>query len=145
VVYCGRILEICSPCRGGYALLKEQVAAFGRRFRFVRKSEVPQPTGYALDNYRLFRQLFMILLIARERQEKAGKEVSSMAVDERTKRYLKLPDAVARVIAQTFVVCGDDAKLSDDVALQQIRDLLEEIDPEILTRIRDRKQRRRKR
>jgi hypothetical protein len=138
VIYRGRTVEICSQCRGGHALIKEQVAAFGRRFRFVRKSEVPQPVDFG---YRVFRQLYMILLIADERR---GKEVNSMAIEEKTKRHLRLPDAIARVIAQTFVVCGDDAKLSDDVALQQIRDLVEEIDPEIFARIRNRPKRKRK-
>jgi hypothetical protein len=137
-------MRICPTCRGDHALIKEQVGEFGRRFRFVRKAEVPTPPVFDSDSgikkYRLFRQLYMILLIAKERQEIREKEVHWM-VDDMAKKVLRLPDAIARVIAQTYTVCGDDFKLGDDVALQQIRDLLEEIDPNIMTRPKRRRKR----
>lgn len=55
-------------------------------------------------------------------------------VDDLTKKILKLPDQVARIVARTYAVCGDDFKLSDEEALIRIRDLLEAIDPEIINR-----------
>lgn len=48
-------------------------------------------------------------------------------------RY-KLPDKVAAIIAKTYVECGDNALLSDDIALMRIRDLLLELDEGIIKR-----------
>lgn len=83
--------------------------------------------------YRIYRQIYMVLLLLKERQEKRKKEVNWM-VEEMTRKILKLPDKVAAIVAKTYAVCGDDFKLADDQALVRIRDLLEGIDPEIISR-----------
>ena len=54
-------------------------------------------------------------------------------VDEMTEKILKLPRRVAAIVRQTHAVMGDSFKLDDDIALQQIRDLLEDIDPNIMS------------
>jgi len=60
-------------------------------------------------------------------------------IDEMTKKILKLPDKVATIVGKTFAVRGDDFTLSDDEALGRIRDLLESIDPEIISRTKNKR------
>src|SRR6266581_4787086 len=78
----GLPIVVCSPCRGGHAYAVEQAATTGLRFRLVRKSEIPQPPVFGdrvrisgVQKYRLFRRLYMILLLAKELEEKRQKEV----------------------------------------------------------------------
>lgn len=72
----------------------------------------------------------MLLLVTERRQQKK-KEVK-WKVDETTKKMLRLPGRIAAIVRQTYAVLGDDFKISDDIALSKIRDLLEELDPEII-------------
>lgn len=53
---------------------------------------------------------------------------------EQTDLIIKLPVKLAKIVGKTYAVCGDGAKLADDEALTRIRDLLDEIDPEIISR-----------
>lgn len=55
-------------------------------------------------------------------------------IKKQTVDYLKFPERVAAIIGKTYAVRGDDFKLEDDVALMRIRDLLEELDPAIIDR-----------
>ena len=136
----GKPIVICSPCRGRYAYTLEQVAATGLRFRLVRKSEIPQPPVFGdrtqisnVQKYRLYRRLYMVLLITKELEEKRQRGVYWM-VDEMTRKLLKLPDQIATIVGRTFAFRGDGFIVSDDEALNKIRDLIESIDPEILER-----------
>ena len=67
-----------------------------------------------------------------------------MAEDEAMKRF-KLLRRVAVAMKNSFVVRGDDATEADDIALQKIKDLVEEIEPEIFRRILAPRNRNRKR
>lgn len=49
-------------------------------------------------------------------------------------KVVKLPDRIAAIVGKTYAVRGDDAQLADDEALTRIRDLLEELDPELIDR-----------
>lgn len=57
-----------------------------------------------------------------------------MAIKKQTLDYLKLPERIATVIGKTFLVRGDDWKISNDEAIQRIRDYLNELDPQIIER-----------
>jgi hypothetical protein len=46
---------------------------------------------------------------------------------------------VAVIVGKTYAERGDDAQLADDLALMLIRDLLLQLDPEIIDRHRNRK------
>ena len=48
--------------------------------------------------------------------------------------WKKLADRVAAIIAKTYAECGDRAKLTDDVALMKIRELLLKMDKGIISR-----------
>lgn len=85
----------------------------------------------------LYQKIYKLLLLASERQETEKKEKSSM-VDEMTGKVLRLPGRIAAIVKQTYAVLGDDFKISEDVALEKIRDLLEDIDPAILQKQRKR-------
>lgn len=126
-----KILEICGRCNRKYHDAPGQIERFGFRFRFVKRSEISAKGAIA-------KQIYKILLLAKERSEIRQKEVNWMA-DEQTKKLLKLPNDIAKIVGQTYAVCGDDSKLADDVALMQIRDLLDDIDPRIMERQRKKK------
>lgn len=53
--------------------------------------------------------------------------------------FLKLPERVAAVVGKTYAVRGDDYKLSDDEALTRIRDLLDELDPTLIARNKEKR------
>lgn len=139
----GSFAQICGSCRRRYYNSTKQAAAFGDRYRFIEKSEVPsrrdlkigfRATDVSLINkHRIFTQLFHMLLLVKERRIQRRKEVNLM-IEDMTREILKLPDRIARILTKTFAVAGDSAELEDDQALMQIRDLIEAIDPDILTR-----------
>jgi hypothetical protein len=131
----GTVYSVCGLCRKRYSHILTQLAFCGLRFRFVEKSEIPPPPKPGWSN---FIQIYKLLLLARERQISQGKEVNWM-VDDTTRKILKLPDKIAGIVTRTFVASGDNAELSDDQALMMIKDLLEEIDPEIMTKKNKRK------
>lgn len=49
-------------------------------------------------------------------------------------KVIRLPDRIAAIVGKTYAVMGDGAKLADDEALTRIRDLLEELDPKLIER-----------
>jgi hypothetical protein len=142
----GQKIMVCVYCRAAYQDAVAQASTFGRRFRFVRKEEIPKANlGYPLALHvcgdGAFRQIYKVLLLCKERQISRKKEVNWMA-DEMARKLLKLPNRVAAAMKGTFAICGDDAKVADDVALLMIKDLLEEIDPDIFRRPARRKEKR---
>ena len=50
-----------------------------------------------------------------------------------------LPDKIAAIIGRTYLVRGDDWKISNDEAIIRIRDLIEEIDFRIIERNKNKK------
>jgi hypothetical protein len=124
----GETYVICEGCRGRYWEPVKQAAKFGRRYAFIPRSAMPRST----EHHRSFQPIYATLLLAQERQKIQQKEVKWM-VDEMTEKILKLPRRVAAIVRQTHAVMGDSFKLDDDIALQQIRDLLEDIDPNIMS------------
>lgn len=56
------------------------------------------------------------------------------AVKKQTVDYIRFPERVAAIIGKTFALKGDDFTLTDDEALTRIRDLLEELDPTLIER-----------
>jgi hypothetical protein len=122
-----------------------QSQKFGRRFRFVEKTEIPHPDTLTINEERTgfkpwhaYHEIYKICLLLRERAEILGKEVK-WKVDDQTKKILKLPGQVAAIVARTYAVCGDDCTLADNEALVRIRDLLEAIDPAIIDKNKKKK------
>jgi hypothetical protein len=66
------------------------------------------------------------------RRLKKGK-VKGMA-EEYAKQLQKFPDRVAAICGKTFACAGDSAPMSDDEALNRIKDLLNELDETIIDR-----------
>lgn len=124
--YRGRPYVICGPCRRIYSHCRSQFAWCGTRFRFVRKTEIPR-TGESI----MFQLVYKVLLLARERQISRQKEVNWM-VDEKTRKVIKFFDRAADILVRTLPVGGDDFTVPDDEAITRIRDLLDDIDPEIM-------------
>lgn len=56
------------------------------------------------------------------------------AVEKQAVALAKLPTKIAAIIGKTYSIRGDDAALSDDEALMRIRDLLDELDPTLIER-----------
>lgn len=57
-----------------------------------------------------------------------------MSVKYDALKIARLPDRVAAIIGKTYAARGDDAVMADDEALIRIRDLLDEIDPTLIER-----------
>lgn len=127
---------ICGPCAKRYHDAAGQIEQYGFRFRFVTRREINAgtPSGLGPDvSLTVVKQLYKILLLAFERQILRQKEVNMSATDV-ARKLAKLPDRIAVIVSKTYSVCGDDFKLADDQAVTRIRDLLEEIDPQIIER-----------
>ena len=60
-------------------------------------------------------------------------------------KMIKLTGRVARAMVDTFAIQGDEATCEDDIALLRIKDLLEEIEPDIFRKILAERKRKRKR
>lgn len=67
------------------------------------------------------------------RRKRKSKEVW-MAIKKQTLDYVKFPERVASIIGKTFLICGDDYKISNDEAIARIRDLLDEMDETLIER-----------
>lgn len=128
VEHSGIKYAVCGVCRKTYSHAPSQLAAFGTSQRFVRKDEIEYAAGFDRQQ---FPKVYKMLLLVKERRTKKKKEVN-WKVDETTKKMLRLPGRIAAIMRQTYAVLGDDFKIADDIALAKIRDLLEEIDPEIV-------------
>lgn len=75
--------------------------------------------------------------IARRRIAK-GKGVIGLA-EEHAVRLAKLPERIAAIVGKTYSECGDAFEVEDDTAIGMIRDLLLEIDPELINRNKKKK------
>lgn len=77
------------------------------------------------------------------RRKEVLKYVARMTKDEQTAdRFLRLPERIAWVLAKTYVVSGDDYETADDIALQQIREMIEEFqNPDYIRRAVEQKKR----
>lgn len=69
--------------------------------------------------------------LARRRMYKR-KEVMIMRPEEYAAKVAKLPERIAAIISKTYAVEGDAADMADDEAMMRIRDLLLEIDPQLI-------------
>lgn len=145
--YRGETHSICRKCRGEFWAPLEQASKFGKRYRFIRKSEMPRirffgmAVGYQasrIAHHRVFTKVFAALILLQDRQKKQRKEVSWM-VDDMTRKLLKLPDQIAAVLGKTYVIRGDDFLLSDDVVLLEMKEILKSIDPDIIERNKDKR------
>ncbi len=68
-----------------------------------------------------------------EKRSRRRKEVMNLAaVEAQSALYLKFPERVAAIIGKTYAVRGDDFTTEDDVALAMIRDLLDELNPKLI-------------
>lgn len=129
---------ICLNCKQRYEDPLGQAERFGRRFRFVLRNEIPHHDSLGIDErsigfmpYHPYREIYKILLIAKDRQEILQKEVN-WKVDEQTKKILQLPLKIAAVVAQTWEIQGDDAVLDNSEAITRIRDMLDDIDADLI-------------
>jgi hypothetical protein len=57
------------------------------------------------------------------------------------RRFVKLCDRMAAIISQTYIEMGEDARLADDEALMQLRDLLMDFDETVIVRNSSRRRR----
>lgn len=82
----------------------------------------------------IFRRKFWAIhaLVKKRRPKKEVKNLKG--VKHQAADYLKFPERVAAIVGKTYAVRGDDFKLSDDEALTRIRDLLDELDDQIIAR-----------
>jgi hypothetical protein len=83
------------------------------------------------------RVMDMLREIAR-RQIGRGKGVKWMP-EEYAVKLKKFPERVAAIVAKTYAELGDSAQISDDEAVSRIRDLLNELDENIIERNRKKK------
>ncbi|HEY6231459.1 MAG TPA: hypothetical protein VIW64_09345 [Pyrinomonadaceae bacterium] len=54
--------------------------------------------------------------------------------EDEARRLAKLPDRVAAIVGKTYAVRGDAFELADDQALMMIKDVLDEADPTLVDR-----------
>ena len=54
-------------------------------------------------------------------------------------KLAKLPARIAAIVGKTYTVQGDGAVMADDQALSMIRDILEDLDPEVIGRNKDKR------
>jgi hypothetical protein len=142
VTFEGETFDVCGTCRRRYQDPCRQIGEHGFRFRFVRRSEIPKN-----ETHPGFAEVYKTFLLIREQELLRQKEVKWMAIDK-TQKVLKLGESIGRVLCNTFAVRGDEATTTDEEALTRIRDLIEEIDPEIINKLmreRDRKRNKKKR
>ncbi len=62
-----------------------------------------------------------------------------MAKRSDAEAFLKFPEKVATILGNTYSVRGDDAPIADDEALARIRDLLDELDEQLIVKLKNKK------
>lgn len=118
----GRVVKICKVCR------KAKIAN-----KVVKPSDKSEFERHLLTICRLLKADYI-------QQKTKGKEVRNVGkVTAQARNYASgltsLPDKIAAIIGKTYLMRGDDPKtMPDDEAIIRIRDLLEEIDPKIIER-----------
>lgn len=150
--YRNEAFMVCLRCVMRYVDPVNQIERYGRRFRFVERGEIPHQDIFRINEsvgfapYHPFQQIYKILLLMAERsagQEILSEEVRRMVVDEKAEKILKLPGRMADILTGTFAVRGDDFLIPDDIAIAKIKDLIDDIDPEIMTKAIRKKHKRR--
>lgn len=112
----------------------------------------PQPVGRRSCVSRrtpLTNRKALVRGLQKKLHEMGGDEMALREVDIKremdAERLLKLFEYIARCVGKTFAVQGDACELSDDEALSRIRDAMEEVDPDIIERNKNKKLNRRAR
>jgi hypothetical protein len=59
--------------------------------------------------------------------------------EDKAMKLAKLPDRVAAVVGKTYAVMGDAFELCDDEGMLRIVDLLNEIDPTLIERNKEKR------
>jgi hypothetical protein len=86
----------------------------------------------------------LYLALARKRIHKGEGRTNCMPrAEEGARKLAVLPDRVAAVVGKTYAVMGDEAQMADDQALMMIRDLLEDLDPTVIERNKNKRLNRR--
>jgi hypothetical protein len=75
-----------------------------------------------------------LLALARKRYHQRKEGTCMPNAHEYATRLAKLPDRIAAIVGKTHTVQGDQAEMADDQALSMIRDLLEELDDQVVER-----------
>jgi len=129
---------VCLACVTRYDDPIGQAERFGSRLRFVEKAEIPHPDRLSLNVgaggavlWRAYHDTYKFLLLVRERllrQKEVNLEMDAM----KARRVAKFFDRTADLLVKTLPIAGDDFTLNDDEAITRIRDLLDDIDPEIM-------------
>ena len=118
---------ICWQCRHDNPKAVAEFYAAGK-FQSVK------PENEA-DFQKRFISILNFLKIQNERRRNKGKEVMDMqGVEKQAVALAKLPGKIAAIVGKTYSIRGDDATLPDDEAIMRIRDLLDEIDPTLIER-----------
>lgn len=72
----------------------------------------------------------VLMMVTTEIERKGVNELP----EEEAIKVLRLPERVAAIVGKTFAEMGDGAELADDEALGMVRDLLIDIDPNLIER-----------
>lgn len=119
----------CAHCRVNRAdEVKRVQRTFARGEEYVDPQRVAEFRQSALEA----RILPVLQAFARRRINKR-KGVRGLA-EECAVKLARLPERVAAIVGKTYAVQGDSCELADDEALGRIRDLLLELDEEIIDR-----------
>lgn len=118
---------ICWQCRHDNPQAVREFYAVGKGIFFKPETEAEFQTK--VSSVRNF------LSLQNERRKIKGKEVIEMQkIEKQAVALAKLPGKVAAIIGKTYSIRGDDFTLSDDEAIQRIRDALDEIDERLIER-----------
>jgi len=80
-----------------------------------------------------------LLALARKRYHRRKEGSCMVQAHEYATKLAKLPDRIAAIVGKTFTVQGDEASMADDQALSMIRDLVEELDDQVIERNKNKK------
>lgn len=136
---------ICPGCgqkrfKRDFKLKSKRVVKFCRDCR--KNPPAAEPTRSHFERH--FSAITRLLKVDYIERKTKGKEVKNMGkITANARGYANgltsLPDKIAAIIGRTYLVRGDDYKIPDDEAIIRIRDLLEEIDPKIIERNKNKK------
>jgi hypothetical protein len=85
----------------------------------------------------------LALAIARKRYHRRKEETCMDQPRDYAIQLTKLPDRIAAIIAKTYVVMGDAFEIEDNIALEMIKDRLEEMDETLIERNKNKRLNRR--
>ncbi len=90
--------------------------------------------GFNTEVHLMTRREYKRRVVARIASDRRKRKGVMRMPEEQAELVAKFPDRVAAIVGKTYAEMGDAHILADDEALNRIRDLLLEIDEEIIGR-----------